>query len=267
MTNHRLLGISREELLRGSAKDVKLFLGGAKISNEINIATKMLWFSRNGFFRSDINNIADYASQQSLFNYHLNILAGHAYEAYNFFDTSNFRRLASEHPLSTSDAFAQPYNHVMSYFRGTNLIRSIRDKISFHNDLGFIYSRLENKDKNYFFTFIEGDFLGHNVYRGVDDLVVSSFTHLPKSELLPDDDLYTSASDQIFQVTDMMGHVLTLTLAYIVVSKFGVNLDRMIALPASPDGPPIDAITLPFFCAHPLDPEFLAKLESSLARK
>ena len=243
-----MIMIPREAFLRAPARVVKVFLGCAKIANELNIATKYYRFARNSLFCETSQNPSEGVAARSVLYHRLVMLAGHTHECHRFLNTSPARKLISENDIDLLDGFTQTFSYIDAFFSSKNLITVLRDKVSFHTDTGILFSLIESASADYAFSILNGEVIGHIVFSGSDLLVETLLNETPASSAIPYDENYSSAPDQIHQVSDYMGIILQQMLGYIAHRYLNVDFSDSFELPPVALSPNINTVRLPFFC-------------------
>ena len=254
---------SKKAFFGAPPKAVKAFLSAGKILNDLNISTKYQWFSRNTLFETNQNDLAAFIAARSVFLHRLVILAGHAHEGFVFLQSSPVRHLAKSNIGSALQQFNDHYIALERYFSTENIVRLLRNKVSFHTDASFLYEAFQSMPDDFEFGVLYGSALGHVIFSGIDTLIQKVLVDFAPSAALPIDDLYRSASDQILQIVDIMGSALQDLINYIIHDILKLKTSSMKKIEMQ-KGPPIDSIKIPFFCAPPEDDEKHRKFLKSI---
>lgn len=216
----------------------------SRIANEIAFASKQIIFSLN-HDEEEAAVSADSRTAQALFN--IRILAGITFEGWDFL-SSNYGRVRDHFEPFLSDEAKEARQALRRYFGRKNLLRQIRNKGGFHVDWEFVEQGINAFPSDEALESFIGPEAGNCCFFGAELMTVFSMKEaLPAGSL---QDALEKIADDVIGIS----HELN-TLLHDFALIFVVNHYPEHTVPAgghpSIEGPAIDKVVTPFFCAVP----------------
>jgi hypothetical protein len=241
--------IKKADLEALPERELSVLLGGGKLLNEMNIATKYLWFSINAFHAAK-DSPANSAAALTVVSFFLRVLAGHVFEAYKYFrKVIRVDELRKSESNLLDDSFFADVEKVQKYFGRPNIISQMRNKFSFHIDADLLRKSFEGVPGGYTYDVLLGkEHQGHNIFCGSEMIMVAGIQHLkPAPDLKGAID---SAFEETIHIANLISRVFQRIIVFIMTEHLNITMDDAESVTAT-DGPPIDTVRVPFFCQPP----------------
>jgi len=229
-------------------RELSILLGGGKILNELNISTKYLKFCSNAVHAS--GDGLDRSAAFTTLSFFLRALAGHAFEAYEFF-RSNVRvdQLRKSKSSLLDDTFYNDIKLLKKYFGQTNIISQMRKRFSFHTDRALLGKSFERVPAGFTYELLIGqEYQGHNTFYGSETIIIDGIRHLKPHPCW--EEAINAAFDETTEIALLISKVFQRIIGSILVEHLKLTLDDAEVVSVT-DGPIIDAILIPFFCQPP----------------
>jgi len=226
-----------------------ILLGAGKLLNEINLGTKYLMFSMNAVHAS--KDGPDKSAAFTALSFFLRILAGHVFEAYEYFRKMvRVDELRKSHSSILDTAFYSDVKALNTYFGKTNIISQMRQKFSFHTDLALLRKSFECVPAGFTYEVLLGqEYAGHNIWFGSEMMIIDGIQHLKPHTRW--EDAINSAFEDTTYIAHLVSKVFQRTIGSIMADHLKITMDDAERV-AVTDGPTIDTVLIPFFCQPPI---------------
>ena len=245
---HRFM-IAKAVLEKLPEPELSILLGGGKLLNEINIGTKYLTFCMNAVHAS--KDGPDKAAAFTSLLFFLRVLAGHVFEAHEYFrkvirvdelkKTTNSRFLDAD--------FYADIETLKKYFGRTNIISQMRKTSSFHTDAALLRESFEGISTEFTYEILLGQqYQGHNIFYGSEMTMIDGIRHLKPNTNW--EEAINSAFEDTTNIAIVMSNVFQQIVGSILAGLAITMDDAEIVNTA--DGPSIDTVLIPFYCQPPI---------------
>jgi hypothetical protein len=235
-------------LLDSIPKDERMFhVMAGQLANDLNILTKLMHMAMNPVAGHEVLTRANTTVAMLV----IKLLAGRLNEGWELIKCQ-FPPLYNRYEGDLSDDAKQQYTNLKKYFSKKNLINAIRKQLAFHQDPKAVKSGYDAITNDETFVDYYSQFRGHCLYYSSEVIAFLAMT-----KLVNDADDCRAAIGQIVDETtriskwigdfilEFMRVFMVRYIAGSIGSIEGITID---------DGPPLDTITIPFFCAPPSRP-------------
>jgi hypothetical protein len=125
----------------------------------------------------------------------------------------------------------------------------MRNKFAFHTDAALLLESFASVPAGFTYeTLLGQDYQGHNVFSGSEIIIIDGVQHLhPRAHW--DDAIHSIFLDTTY-ISNLIAKVFQRIIGTIMTKHLGITLDDAKNVTVT-DGPPIDAVVIPFFCAPP----------------
>jgi hypothetical protein len=230
-------------------RELSILLGSGKILNELNIGTKYLTFCINAVHASEDG--PDRTAAFTTLSFFLRTLAGHVFEAYEYFrKVVRVDQLQKSRSKLLDDGFYADIKTLRKYFGRTNVVSQMRKRFSFHTDAALMNRCLLSLPPGFTYEVLLGqEHQGNNVFYGSEMTMIHGIQHLgPHTE-------WDEAIDAVFkdttEIATLMAKVFQRIIGSIMSEHLGLTMDDAESLMSS-EGPAIDTVVIPFFCKPPI---------------
>lgn len=242
---HRFL-IEKVALQALSDKELSILLGGGKLLNELNFSTKQLWFYKNTFLASEEG--PDKKAAFAGLSFFLRILAGHVFEAYEYFRREvRVDKLKTEYNI-TDENFYTDIKVLKKYFASKNIISGMRNRFSFHTDSELMRRSFVRLPHEFAYEALLGKYRGHNIFCGSETIIIDGLQHLAGNTSW--EDAINLAFEDATRNAVLLSSVVQRVIGSIMTTRLNLTMSSAERVSLS-DGPPIDDVRVPFFCQPP----------------
>lgn len=226
-------------------RERSILLGGGKLLNEMNISTNHLHFSMNAVHATEDG--PDRRAAFTALSFFLRILAGHVFEAYEYF-RNNVRVDDLKSSFLENDDFCNDTKALKKYFGRKNIITKMRNQFAFHTDTELLHKSLKSTPPAFIYEVLLGkEHQGHNLFYGSEVIIIHGIQHLPDT---PWEDAINAAFNETIEIAILISTVFRRIIRSILVEhlKLTTNDAELVTVT---DGPPINTVLVPFFCQPP----------------
>jgi hypothetical protein len=222
-----------------------LHLTAGQLVNDLNILRNLTLIALNPVSGHEIITHARRATVILM----LKLMAGKLNEGWEFI-RQQFSPLYTKYEGDLSDSAKQLLDELKKYFGKSNVVNIIRNKAGFHSDVEVMKKGYEFFPETEIFVDFLADHPGQCLYFSSEIIAIVGMTRLIEK------DDWKAGIDKIeCDITGISGKMINFFLEYMraflerYIPDAGkdVHKDKF----AIPDGPPIDTITIPFFCTPP----------------
>lgn len=222
-----------------------LYLMAGQLANDLNILSNLAIIVMNPVSGHEIFARARTATTM-LF---LKLLAGKVNEGWKLFG-QKLSPLYPKYEADFDDAAKQRLDELKKYFGKSNVVHIVRNKAGFHSDTELISRGYASFPDTEVFVDYFSETPGHCLYFSAELISVVGMTHV-----INESDWrmgLTRIADEICGIAERLGRLL-IEYMRVFLEKYLTNSvnDINVTMCTIPDGPPIDTVTIPFFCAPP----------------
>lgn len=239
------LEYAKEDLERAPPGEATLYLLLGHISNDLNILSKLAIFAMNDDPSSPEPTRRARNTAAMLL---VRLLAGRLYEAWSAMK-GPISRLIPSYAADLGSESVENWKFINRYFSQPNVIRDLRNKLSFHSDAGAISAGYAALPPDADFVDYLSIHQGNTLYFGGEFLSMSAMTKVSAK-----DDPHEAMDEIVAHTTTFAGRLGDFINEFVRVfaeRHLAVTPDELLAHVIKFDAPPLDAITLEYFCAPP----------------
>jgi hypothetical protein len=232
-------------LLDSIPEDERTFhVMAGQLANDLNILTKLMHMAMNPVAGHEVLTRANTTVAMLV----IKLLAGRLNEGWELI-SRQFSPLYKRYESDLSDDAKQRLTKLKKYFGHKNLINTIRKQLAFHQDDKAVkrgYDALTNEE---IFVDYYSPFRGHCLYYSSEIIAFLAMTKLVNPA---DPDDWKAAIGQIvdetIRISTWIGDFILEFMRVFMVRYVAKSIDTIEGITID-DGPPLDAVIIPFFCA------------------
>jgi hypothetical protein len=213
-----------------------------QLANDLNILTKLTTIAFNPVGGHEIFARANAATGMLM----LKLLAGKINEGWLLIG-QQFSPLYKKYEGELSDEAKVALDYLKKYFGKSNVVNIIRNKVGFHSDMQIIQKGYEFFPTTEIFVDYLTESQGHSLYYSAEIISAVGITHLiDEHDWRAGIDKITLEIGEIAvkMVVFFLEYMKAFVQRYIAHGVTDIHKDKFTIA----DGPPIDTVTIPFFC-------------------
>ncbi|HUC65156.1 MAG TPA: hypothetical protein VMA53_07010 [Stellaceae bacterium] len=247
MTTLYRVSLSKAQLDKIPHDERVFYLMASQLSNDLNVLAKLLFFAANHLEDEVRTHVA--MAQELLI---IKMMAGRLHEGRTLLSKAfSAKGLWDKHKRDLSPKARDSFDQINKYFGRQNVIETIRNKFAFHLDVTLIDSMYDQVPSDVpFIDYVAAEHAGHSLHFGGEWMTLAAMVNAAGGSDWRD------ALTKIYRETTQV----SVWFCFFIQSFVGVILakhlemtmeDLQAAAIEVADDPPINEVTLPFFCPPP----------------